>query len=121
MDFKKISRNPLMYVLLIGVLLIVGFSLISSLSGAKQITTQQGLDLLKGGTVTKVLNTDGDQRVDMSLSTPYEDASDVQFYYVSARADQVVEAITAASATSRCSANCSISDRVQTRGAPSTR
>ncbi|MRH28141.1 ATP-dependent zinc metalloprotease FtsH [Microbacterium sp. SYP-A9085] len=96
MDFKKISRNPLMYVLLIGVLLIVGFSLISSLGGAKQITTQQGLDLLKGGTVIKVLNTDGDQRVDMSLSTPYEDASDVQFYYVSARADQVVEAITAA-------------------------
>ncbi|WP_417564199.1 ATP-dependent zinc metalloprotease FtsH [Microbacterium sp.] len=93
MDFKKISRNPLLYVVLIGLLLIVGFSLISSLGGAKQITTQQGLDLLKGTTVTKVLNTDGDQRVDMTLSTPYEGSKDVQFYYVSARAEQVVTAI----------------------------
>ncbi|MBN9155568.1 MAG: ATP-dependent zinc metalloprotease FtsH [Microbacterium sp.] len=96
MDFKKITRNPLIYVLLIGIFLIVGFSLISSLGGAKQITTQQGLELLKGSTVTKVVNTDGDQRVDMSLSTPYEGASDVQFYYVSARADQVVQAINSA-------------------------
>ncbi len=96
MDFKKITRNPLFYVLLIGVFLIVGFSLISSLNGAKQISTQEGLELLKGDTVTEVVNTDGDQRVDMKLSKDYEGASDVQFYYVSARADEVVDAINAA-------------------------
>ncbi|MER7797340.1 ATP-dependent zinc metalloprotease FtsH [Microbacterium sp. NPDC096154] len=93
MDFKKLTRNPLIYVLLIGVLLIVGFSLISSLTGTKQITTQQGLELLGGDTVEKVLITDGDQRVDLQLSKPYEDATDVQFYYVEARADEVVSAI----------------------------
>ena len=93
MDFKKIARNPLIYVLLIGLLLIVGFSLVSSLGAAKQVTTQQGLQLLAGDTVTEVTNTDGDQRVDMKLSTPYEGATDVQFYYVSARADEVVQAI----------------------------
>jgi cell division protease FtsH len=70
MDVKKITRNPLFYVLLIGVFLIVGFSLISTLGGAKQISTQEGLELLKGDTVTEVLNTDGDQRVDMTLSKP---------------------------------------------------
>ncbi len=96
MDFKKITRNPLFYVLLIGIFLIVGFSLISSLGGAKQISTQEGLELLDGSTVTEVLNTDGDQRVDMKLSEPYEGASDVQFYYVTARAAEVVEAINAA-------------------------
>ncbi|WP_127473837.1 ATP-dependent zinc metalloprotease FtsH [Microbacterium sulfonylureivorans] len=96
MDFKKITRNPLFYVLLIGVFLIVGFSLISSLNGAKQISTQEGLELLDGSTVTEVVNTDGDQRVDMKLSEDYEGASDVQFYYVSARADEVVAAIDAA-------------------------
>ncbi|MFD4958890.1 ATP-dependent zinc metalloprotease FtsH [Microbacterium sp. NPDC058389] len=96
MDFKKITRNPLFYVLLIGVFLIVGFSLISSLNGAKQISTQEGLELLKGDTVTEVVNTDGDQRVDMKLSKDYEGASDVQFYYVTARADEVVDAINAA-------------------------
>jgi len=93
MDLKKITRNPLLYVLLIGLFLIVGFSLISSLGGAKQITTQQGLELLSGDTVTEVTNTDGDQRVDMKLSSPYEGANDVQFYYVNARAGEVVDAI----------------------------
>ncbi len=93
MDFKKIARNPLIYVLLIGLLLIVGFSLVSSLGATKQVTTQQGLQLLAGDTVTEATNTDGDQRVDMKLSTPYEGATDVQFYYVSARADEVVQAI----------------------------
>jgi len=96
MNFKKITRNPLFYVLLIGIFLIVGFSLISSLGGAKQISTQEGLKLLGGSTVTEVLNTDGDQRVDMKLSEPYEGASDVQFYYVSARAAEVVDAINTA-------------------------
>ena len=96
MDFKKLTRNPLIYVLLIGVFLIVGFTLISSLGGAKQITTQQGLSLLSGGTVEKVVTTDGDQRVDMTLSKAYEGATDVQFYYVTARAEEVVNAINTA-------------------------
>jgi cell division protease FtsH len=96
MDFKKITRNPLIYVLLIGIFLIVGFSLISSLGGAKQISTQEGLQLLKGSTVTEVVNTDGDQRVDMKLSEPYQGANDVQFYYVDARASEVVSAINTA-------------------------
>ena len=94
--FKKLSRNPLVYVVLIGVLLIVGFMLISSLGGAKQISTQEGLELLKGGTVTEVTTTDGDQRVDMTLSSAYEGAEEVQFYYVGARAEEVVDAINAA-------------------------
>ncbi|MBN9215348.1 MULTISPECIES: ATP-dependent zinc metalloprotease FtsH [unclassified Microbacterium] len=96
MDFKKLTRNPFVYVLLIGVLLVAGMSLISTLTGAKQITTQEGLELLKGGTVTEVTNTDGDQRVDMTLSTAYEGSTQVQFYYVGARSSEVVSAIDAA-------------------------
>ena len=34
MNFKKITRNPIVYVLLVGLLLVIGFSLISNLSGA---------------------------------------------------------------------------------------
>ncbi|MDD7928550.1 ATP-dependent zinc metalloprotease FtsH [Microbacterium thalli] len=96
MDVKKVTRNPLMYVLLIGALLLIGFMLISSLTGAKQITTQQGLELLSGDTVTEVQTTDGDQRVDLTLSEPFEGSTQVQFYYTSARADAVVDAIDAA-------------------------
>jgi len=96
MDFKKLSRNPFVYVLLIGALLLIGMSLISTLTGAKQITTQEGLTLLKGGTVTQVTNTDGDQRVDMTLSAPFQGATQVQFYYVGARANEVVSAVDSA-------------------------
>ena len=96
MNVKKLSRNPVVYVLLIVVLLLVGISLISSLTGAKQITTQQGLELLGGGTVTEVTTTDGDQRVDLTLDKDFEGSKNVQFYYVDARADEVVSAIDAA-------------------------
>ncbi|GLJ80550.1 ATP-dependent zinc metalloprotease FtsH [Microbacterium imperiale] len=96
MDVKKVTRNPLMYVLLIGALLLIGFMLISSLTGAKQITTQQGLELLSGDTVSEVQTTDGDQRVDLTLSEPFEGSTQVQFYYTSARAEAVVDAIDAA-------------------------
>ncbi|MCZ4067231.1 ATP-dependent zinc metalloprotease FtsH [Microbacterium sp. H37-C3] len=96
MDVKKVTRNPLMYVLLIGALLLIGFMLISSLTGAKQITTQQGFELLRGDTVTKVQTTDGDQRVDLTLSADFEGSKQVQFYYTSARADEVVSAVDAA-------------------------
>ncbi|WP_394279767.1 ATP-dependent zinc metalloprotease FtsH [Microbacterium sp.] len=96
MNVKKLSRNPLIYVLLVAVLLIVGVSLISSLTGPKQITTQQGLELLEGDTVTKVTVTDIDQRVDLELSKAFEGGTSVQFYYVEQRADEVVAAVNAA-------------------------
>ncbi|MFK0402204.1 ATP-dependent zinc metalloprotease FtsH [Microbacterium sp. NPDC090225] len=93
MDVKKLGKNPLIYVLVIGLLLILGFVLVSNIAAPKQITTQEGLKLLGGSTVTEVVNTDGDQRVDLTLSKPFEGADKVQFYYVDARADEVVTAI----------------------------
>ena len=50
-------------VLLVVALLLIGMSLLSSLTGAKQITTQEGLDLLSGSTVETVKIVDGEQRV----------------------------------------------------------
>ncbi|WP_298867382.1 ATP-dependent zinc metalloprotease FtsH [uncultured Microbacterium sp.] len=93
MDVKKISRNPLIYIVLIGALLFGGFLLISNLSAPTLITAPQGIELLQGKTVTKAVNTDGDQRVDLTLSKPFKGATNVQFYYVEARAPQVLKAI----------------------------
>ncbi|MCK6079769.1 ATP-dependent zinc metalloprotease FtsH [Microbacterium sp. EYE_5] len=93
MNVKKLSRNPFVYVVLIGVLLILGMTLISNLTGAKQITTQQGLELLGGDTVTKATLTDGDQRVDLVLNDEFEGSTNVQFYYLEQRADEVVQAV----------------------------
>src|SRR5690606_19590961 len=96
MNAKKIFRHPVLYVVLVAVVLIAGFSLFSSFSGPRQVTTQQGLELLNDGKASEVLITDGDQRVDLTLSSAYEGATEVQFYYVSARAADVVEAVESA-------------------------
>ncbi|MGO3554608.1 MAG: ATP-dependent metallopeptidase FtsH/Yme1/Tma family protein, partial [Microbacterium gubbeenense] len=93
MNVKKIFRHPVVYVLLIAVVLIAGFSMFSAFSGPKKVTVQEGLELLQGDKVQEVLITDGDQRVDLTLSSEYEGANTVQFYYVSARADDVVDAV----------------------------
>ncbi|MDA4895650.1 ATP-dependent zinc metalloprotease FtsH, partial [Streptomyces sp. MS2A] len=66
------------------------------LGAAKQVSTKEGLELLGKGTVTEVVMTDGDQRVDMKLSKPFEGAESVQFYYVSERAGEVIDAVNSA-------------------------
>jgi cell division protease FtsH len=102
MDFKRIFRGPLIYILLGAVILIVGFNLLTA-SGFRAITTQQGLELLGGSTVDKVKIVDGEQRVDLTLSKAYvaddvELGTQVQFYYVTPRGEEIVQAITASKA-----------------------
>jgi cell division protease FtsH len=102
MDFKRIFRGPLIYIVLGAVILIVGFNLLTA-SGFRAITTQQGLELLNGSTVEKVKIVDGEQRVDLTLSKAYvaddvELGKQVQFYYVTPRGEEIVEAITASKA-----------------------
>ncbi len=91
---KKLARNPLIYIMLIGLLMLSGFMILSSVGGPGKITTQQGLELLRGDTVVKAVTTDGDQRVDLELSTPFEGNDNVQFYFTGARAEEVAQAIT---------------------------
>jgi len=102
MNFKRIFRGPLVYVILGAVILIIGFNLLTA-SGFRSITTQQGLELLGGDTVETVKIVDREQRVDLALSEPYvvegvELGTQVQFYYVAPRGDAVIEAITASKA-----------------------
>src|SRR5690606_855217 len=85
-------------ILLGAVILIVGFNLLTA-SGFRAITTQQGLELLSGSTVDKVKIVDGEQRVDLTLSKAYvaddvELGTQVQFYYVAPRGEEIVTAIT---------------------------
>jgi len=98
MDFKRIFRGPLVYIVLGAIILIVGFNLLTA-SGFRSITTQQGLELLKGSTVEKVKIVDGEQRVDLTLDKAYsvddvDYGTQVQFYYVAQRGEEVVTAIT---------------------------
>ncbi|GAA2077150.1 ATP-dependent zinc metalloprotease FtsH [Pseudolysinimonas kribbensis] len=94
MDFKRILRGPIIWIALAGLAIVIAYSLITA-SGFKQITTQQGLDLLNDqGTVKTVKVVDGDQRVDMTLKSSYKDfGTQVQFYYVAPRGLDVVSAV----------------------------
>ncbi|MET1044899.1 MAG: ATP-dependent metallopeptidase FtsH/Yme1/Tma family protein, partial [Microbacteriaceae bacterium] len=97
MDFKRIFRGPFVYVLVGAIAVWIGFSLIGG-TGFREITTQQGLELLDGSTVDKAVIVDGEQRVDLTLSkADGENGTQVQFYYVAPRGAEVIEAVNGAS------------------------
>jgi cell division protease FtsH len=94
MNVKKLLRGPLLYILLALVAVWVGSSLIT-MSGFKEIPTQQGLELLKEGKVSEAKIVDGEQRVDLTLTKADKDlGNQVQFYYVAPRGAEVVAAVT---------------------------
>ncbi len=94
MDFKRIFRGPFVYIALGVIVLLIGFNLLSG-SGFREISTQQGLTLLQDeGAVTEIKVTDGEQRVDLTLAKPFEEfGTKVQFYYVTPRGADVIEAV----------------------------
>jgi len=95
---KRIFRGPVIWILAGLVALIFAFQFLSQ-SGFREITTQEGLELLAGNTVEEVKIVDGEQRVDLTLSDAYDDfGTQVQFYYVAPRGAEVIEAITASDA-----------------------
>ena len=104
MNFKRIVRGPILYVILGAIILIIGFNLLNT-TGFQRITSQEGIDLLAGKTVESVKIVDGEQRVDLKLSEAYvnddkvDKGTNVQFFYVTPRGSEVIEAINGSSAT----------------------
>jgi len=92
MDFKRFLRGPLIYILLAVIVVSVGFSLLSG-SGFKEITTKDGLALLKNDKVASAKIVDSEQRVDLTLATAGADGKQVQFYYATARSSDIVKAV----------------------------
>jgi len=96
MNFKKIFRGPILYIVLAVIAVWIGSSLIMS-SGFKETTTEKGLALLHDDKVASAVVVDGDQRVDLTLTKPDAKLGDkVQFYYVAPRGTEIVKAVTAA-------------------------
>ncbi|MCU1637390.1 MAG: cell division protein FtsH [Microbacteriaceae bacterium] len=92
MDFKKLLRGPLLYILLAIVVVSVGFSLLSG-GGFREVTTQRGLELLADDKVATANIIDGEQRVDLTLTNGGDDGNRVQFFYAAPRGEEVVAAI----------------------------
>jgi len=96
MDFKRIFRGPVPYIVIGIAAVAIAASLLLG-EGYKEISTQEGLDLLQGSTVTSATIIDGEQRVDLELSKADGDnGTKVQFYYVAPRGSEVVSAINGA-------------------------
>jgi cell division protease FtsH len=92
--FKSLIKGPLPYVLIGALVVVIGVSLLTS-GGFRPITTQQGLDLLRGNQVASATIIDGEQRVDLELRSAFEGlGSQVQFYYVAPRGEEIVAAVT---------------------------
>ena len=66
---KKILRGPIIYILLAIVAVWIGSSLITA-SGFREVSTQQGLELLGDDKVAAVKIVDGENRVDLTLKRP---------------------------------------------------
>jgi cell division protease FtsH len=96
MDFKRLFRGPAVWIVVAIVLIVAATTLLTS-TGTHQVSTQHGLSLLQGGTVTNAQLLDPEQRVDLTLSKPDgANGEHVQFYYVAQRGTDIVNAITAA-------------------------
>ncbi|MFC6356758.1 ATP-dependent zinc metalloprotease FtsH [Luethyella okanaganae] len=93
MNVKKILRGPILYIVLAVVAVWIGSSLIT-MSGFREVSTQQGLQFLQDGKVSAVKIVDGEQRVDLTLTQADEKyGNQVQFYYVAPRGTEIVDAV----------------------------
>ncbi|MER8026634.1 ATP-dependent zinc metalloprotease FtsH [Glutamicibacter protophormiae] len=100
MKTKKLFNSWIIWVL-VGVVAVVLFLPMVFGNNTAKIDTSQGLHELSSGNVTQAKIFDGDQRVDLTLRNALtvdgvEKGTNVSFFYSSARAVQVVDAINGA-------------------------
>ncbi|KNC19205.1 cell division protein FtsH [Arthrobacter sp. RIT-PI-e] len=95
MKFKNLFKGPVFWIALAVVALLLILPNLFG-SGSTRIDTDEGLRLLEDNQVTQAQIHDGEQRVDLTLRQDYEDmGTSVQFFYSTARAEDVVQAINA--------------------------
>ncbi|MFZ5870461.1 MAG: ATP-dependent metallopeptidase FtsH/Yme1/Tma family protein, partial [Actinomycetota bacterium] len=94
MDFKRILRGPAIWIVVALMVLLIGSQALSG-GGFQRIDTSDGLELLREGQVEQAKIVDREQRVDLTLTSDFEDkGSQVQFFYVAPRGEEVVKAVT---------------------------
>ena len=97
MKSKNFFKGPGIWIVLALALLVLILPTLSS-SGAAQVDTSVGLQLLKDQKVEQAKIYDGEQRVDLTLKDPYvengqDKGENVQFYFGSARGEDIVDAV----------------------------
>ncbi len=97
MNLKRLTRGPILWVVLAVLLIVLAFSTLR-MPSSQRIDTSDGLALLAGDTVEQVKITEGVQRVDMTLTEDFTKddhnyGSRVQFFYVVPQGPDVVDAV----------------------------
>src|SRR5690554_1373849 len=100
MKLKRLTRGPILWIVLAVIILAMAASSLTAPS-VQRIDTSAGLELLAGDTVEQVKITEGQQRVDLTLTEDFmvgeqNKGKNVQFFYVEPQGPMVVEAVTAA-------------------------
>jgi cell division protease FtsH len=98
MDLKRFLRGPLVWIILAVIVIGIAFSFLTG-SGFKEITTKEGLQLLKDDKVASAKIVDSEQRVDLVLTDAAGGAKE-QFYYAAPRGAEIVKAVTDANPSS---------------------
>ena len=98
MKAKNFFKGPGIWIVVVVGLLLVAFATLAP-GGASRIDTDKGLELLAGSNVEQAKIFDGENRVDLTLKDDLQlDGQDkgksVQFFFVDARAQDVVKAVT---------------------------
>ncbi|MEZ7976218.1 MAG: ATP-dependent zinc metalloprotease FtsH [Pontimonas sp.] len=90
---KALLKGPLPYILVGVGVVVLGITLLTA-GGFRPVSTQEGLELLQDNQVQKATIIDGEQRVDLELRQSFQgEGTQVQFYYVSPRGDEIVAAV----------------------------
>ncbi|HEY0215650.1 MAG TPA: ATP-dependent metallopeptidase FtsH/Yme1/Tma family protein, partial [Cellulomonas sp.] len=97
MTLKRITRGPVLWIVIAVLILWIGASALSS-SGTQRIDTSDGLELIRDGKVDQAKITEGSQRVDLTLTEDFISGGEnygknVQLSYVVPQGPTVVEAI----------------------------
>jgi cell division protease FtsH len=94
MDLKRLTRGPVIWLIAAVLVVIVGARVLSP-NRFQPIDTSEAINLIKSGQVSSATMVNGDQRVELTLKTPYTQNGQkydrVMTYYVDARGEKFVE------------------------------
>jgi cell division protease FtsH len=94
MDVKRILRGPVIWVVLAVVVVLVGAQVVRG-DQYVRVDTSDAIQLIKDKKVKSARIVNGDQRVELTLTTPFKNHDAVAAYYVDARGVQIVDLLNA--------------------------
>ena len=78
MDFKKIFRGPVVWIVIVAVGVLVAFSFLAPNGGYEEVETSEMIAKIESGAVDEITFIDGDQEIQATLDAPKSDNPDQQ-------------------------------------------